>query len=114
MDLATRRGDTAPLPRYQLVDRDGQPADLTGATVVQRFAGAPVAGLACTVDGDPTDGIVRADSRDHFPVVPDGRRQVRFGFETEVTFASGVVQTFPTEGVDTWAFWADLDDKATP
>ena len=112
MDIATKLGDTAPLARYQLVGKDGTPVNLTGATVVQRFAGAPQAGSPCEVDGDPTDGIVRLSSRDHLPDVPDGRRQITVEFETEVTFINGDVQTFPTEGYDRAIIWTDLDHKA--
>ena len=109
MDLVTKAGDTAPLPRYQLTGRDGQPADLTGATVVQRFAGAPAAGSPCTVDGAATDGIVRLVSREHLPL-PAGRRSVTVEFETEVTYADTTVQTFPEAGYDRWIVWTDLDE----
>lgn len=111
-DIATKSGDTAPLARYQLIDKDGQPANLTGATVVARFAGAPVAGSPCEVDGDPVDGIVRLATRDHLPEVPDGRRQITVEFETEVTYLNGTIQTFPTEGYDRLIVWTDLDGKA--
>ena len=111
MDLVTKAGDTAPLPRYQLTGRDGQPADLTGATVVQRFAGAPVAGSPCEVDGDPADGIVRLVSREHLPLPATRRRSVTAEFETEVTYADGTtVQTFPEAGYDRWIVWTDLDE----
>jgi len=111
-DIATKLGDTAPLARYQLVDKDGQPANLTGATVVARFAGAPQAGSPCEVDGDPVDGIVRLASRGHLPDVPAGRRQTTVEFETEVTFLNGTVQTFPTAGYDRIVVWTDLDSEA--
>ena len=110
MDLVTKAGDTAPLPRYQLTGRDGQPADLTGATVVQRCDGAPAAGSPCEVDGDPTDGIVRLVSRTHLPSPGTGRRSVTVEFETEVTYADGTtVQSFPEAGYDRWIVWTDLD-----
>ncbi len=109
MDIATKLGDTAPLARYQLLDKAGQPVNLTGATVVQRFDGAPVAGSPCEVDGDPVDGIVRLASRTHLPSPADGRRSVAIDFETEVTFVNSDVQTFPTEGYDRWQIWVDLD-----
>ena len=112
MDIATKLGDTAPLARSQLVDKDGTPANLTGATIVARFKGAPAAGSPCTVDGDPTDGIVRLASRQHLPGVPDGRRQTTVEFETEVTYINGDVQTFPTAGYDRLVVWSDLDDQA--
>ena len=112
MDLTMKLGDTAPLARYQLVGKDGQPANLTGATVVQRFAGAPAAGSPCTVDGDPADGVVRLASRDHLPSPAGQRRQITVEFETEVTFDGGDVQTFPTAGYDRWIVWSDLDDEA--
>lgn len=108
MDLSTKLGDTSPLARYQLLDRSGQPVNLTGATVVQRFNGAPAAGSPCTVDGDPLDGIVRLSSRAHLPAVSPGG-YTSFPFETEVTYYDGVVQTFPTEGYDQWQVWSDLD-----
>lgn len=109
MEIATKVGDTANMPRYQLFDRDGQPADLTGATVVARFAGAPAGGSPCTVDGDSTDGIVRFTSRTDLPVPVVGRSVVTIGFETEVTYLDGAVQTFPTEGYDRLVIWQDLD-----
>lgn len=111
-EIAVKRGDTYPMPRYQLLDADGAPVSLVGATVVQRFAGAPVAGSPCEVDGDPADGIVRLASRDHLPD-PGDRRVVVIEYETEVTFANGDVQTWPTESFDRLTVWADLDDKAT-
>ena len=110
MDLVTKAGDTAPLPRYQLTGRDGQPADLTGATVVQRFDGAPAAGSPCTVDGAATDGIVRLTSRAHLPDPAVGRRSLTVDFETEVTYADASVLTFPEAGYDRWVVWTDLDE----
>lgn len=109
-DLVTKSGDTYPPPRYQLLDRAGQPADLTGATVVQRFAGAPASGSPCVIDGDAADGIVRLASRAHLPTPPDGRSRVQVQFETEVTFSDATIQTFPTDGYDRWTVWTDLDE----
>lgn len=106
MQLDTTHGDTAPLPRYQLIDKDKQPADLTGITsVVQHFDGAPAAGSACAVDGDPTDGIVRLSSREHLPA-PVGDR-IELDFKTEVTYSDGTKQTFPTGPANTWVVWAE-------
>ena len=109
MDLASKVGDTAPLPRYQLVDVDGTAADLSGATVVQRFAGAPALGSPCTIDGTATDGIVRLTSRDDLPEPASGRQKVKVDFETEVTYSDGTIQTFPTVSYDSWTVWTDLD-----
>ncbi len=108
-ELVTKLGDTNDLPRYQLLDGDGNTVNLTGATVVQRFSGAPAAGSPCTIDGTATDGIVRLTSRTDLPVVPSGRSAVTVPFETEVTYSGGDVQTFPTAGYDRWTVWADLD-----
>ena len=108
MELSTKLGDTSELARYQLLDRNGQPVNLTGASVVQRFRGAPAAGSPCDIDGDPADGIVRLSSREHLPAVSPGG-YTTFKFETEVTYSDGVVQTFPTEGYDDWKVWSDLD-----
>ncbi len=108
-ELVTKAGDTNDLPRYQLLDGDGNAVDLTGATIVQRFTGAPAAGSPCTVDGAATDGIVRLTSRTDLPVPTDSRSSVTVQFETEVTYSGGDVQTFPTVGYDRWTVWADLD-----
>ena len=108
-DLASKVGDTARTPRYQLLDVDGTAADLSGATVVQRFDGAPAAGSPCTIDGSATDGIVYLTSRQHLPVPAAGRQSVVIAFETEVTYTDGTIQTFPTEGYDRWKIWDDLD-----
>lgn len=107
--LEAKIGDTNPLQRYQLEDKDKAPVDLTGATIVQRFIGAPTSGSPCTIDGDATDGIVYLSSRTHFPT-PRSGESLEFSFETEVTFADSSVQTFPTSGYDTWTVWADLDN----
>ena len=108
-DLTTKAGDSYPLQRYQLLDESGQPVSLVGATVVQRFTGAPEAGSPCDIDGDPADGIVRLTSRQHLPVPAPGR-STTLPFETEVTYQDGTVQTFPTAGYDRWTVWADLDE----
>ena len=108
MELVAKSGDTAPLRRYQLTDHEGNPVNLTGATIVQRFDGAPVNGSPCTIDGAATDGIVRLASRADLPVPPAGR-PVTFPFETEVTFADTTVQTFPETRYDSWVIWSDLD-----
>ncbi len=110
-ELVCKLGDTSPLPRYQLLDGDAEPVNLTGATVVQRFAGAPAAGSPCVVDGEEVDGTVRLQSRDDLPE-PRGP-SMTVDFETEVTFADGTVQTFPTAGYDRWTVWADLDGAST-
>jgi hypothetical protein len=108
MDLTTKIGDTADLPRYQLLDGDGDPVDLAGATVVQRFDGAPEGGSPCTV-ADAATGMVRLASRSHLPEPSAGRSTVTIAFETEVTFSDSTVQTFPTAGYDRWIIWQDLD-----
>ena len=108
VDLVTKAGDSYPLPRYQLLDGDGQPVSLVGATVVQRFDGAPEPGSPCDIDGNGEDGIVRLSSRDHLPT-PAAGRSVTVPFETEVTYSGGDIQTFPTAGYDRWTVWSDLD-----
>ena len=108
-ELVTKAGDSYPLPRYQLLDGDSAPVSLVGATVVQRFSGAPASGSPCEVDGDAADGIVRLASRQHLPTPTPGR-SVTVSFETEVTYQDGTVQTFPTAGYDRWTVWADLDE----
>ena len=108
-NLEAKVGDTNPLQRYQLEDKDEQPPSLVGATVVQRFSGAPASGSPCDIDGDPADGIVRLSSREHLPTPRPGR-SVTVSFETEVTYQDGTVQTFPTAGYDRWTVWADLDE----
>ena len=108
-EIAAKLGDTAPLPRVQLLGADGNAVDLTGATVVARFAEAPAAGSPCTIDAPETDGIVRLASRDDLPEPATGRRSVTIEVEWEVTYSDATIQTFPTEAYDKLVIWQDLD-----
>ena len=98
--------DTTPGPRVRCTDRDGNPANLVGATVVLVVPGQP--DIAVTV-ADAADGVVRIPRGTLAP--PAGQVLVHMDYELEVTYASGSVQTFPEAGYSRLTVWRDLDDQ---
>lgn len=104
--MTMKAGDTSPGPLKQLLDRDKAPADITGAEVVMQVRGRP--GQSFPVDIiDAAVGTVRVPRGDLVP--SNGRRWEAFDVEFEVTYADGVVQTFPEGPPDTLFVYADLD-----
>lgn len=94
----TKQNDTTPPIEVVLVDSNGFPVNLTGATVVfhmrVRPAGAvKVNGSAATIVGTASNGRVRynltASDRDTADI---------YEAEFQVTFADGTIQSFPGEG----------------
>lgn len=99
-DFNIKRGDTTPPIESELQDNDGQPVDLTGASV--RFLMKPRGGPTLTVDGaadvdaDPTTGRVSYSWVGPVGVtLGDTDEAGEYAAEWEVTFADGSVQTFP-------------------
>jgi hypothetical protein len=101
-------GDTTDGPRKQLLDRDGNPADLTNnLQVVMQVVGRDVS-FPVTVE-DAEQGIVVTPRGDLD--VPTNRTQQRYRVEFEVTYADGTIQTFPEEGTDVVTVFAQADDR---
>lgn len=96
-DFTIKRGDRLPVFRGTCVDRDGQPANLTGATV--RFymrrksdPGTPVVnGGLMTIVGDPTLGGVEYEWD-----ADDTEDAEMYEAEVEATYGDGKRQTFPS------------------
>lgn len=106
MQWSTKRGDTAPPIRAQILSPAGAPVDLTGASV--RFLLAAQAGGTPLVDGtativDAAQGIVE------YAWAPgDLQAAGQYLAEFEVTWPDGRVQTYPGDGYITVAVVADL------
>lgn len=94
-DLWIKRGDTSPVLTGQLLDGDGRPVPLTGATVALKArnrAGVTVIDAAMTVDDAATAQV-------RYAWVPaNTATQAELEGEVEVTFADSTVQTWPTPG----------------
>ena len=89
-----KTGDTGPTNVTTLLDRDGNPADLTGATVkflMRRGAAVKINAFAEIVD--PAAGTVR-----YHRTGGDTDTVGVYQAEYEVVFSSGDRQTFPEGG----------------
>ena len=103
--LIFKTGDTSPGPRVQLFGRDGNAADLTGATVVMQVEGRADTSFAVTVL-DAATGIVRVPRADL--AAPAGSRS-RYRIEFQVTYLDTTIQSFPENEYQTLTVWSDLD-----
>ena len=103
-----KAGDTGPTNPTTLVDRDGTPANLAGATV--RFVmrptphASPVKIAAAAAVDDAAGGIVHYERQ-----AADTDTPGVFHAEYEVTYSSGRVQTYPESGYITVHISDDLD-----
>jgi len=94
-----KRGDTSPAFTATLRDRNGDPIDLTGATLrflmrtAETFGAGTVIDSAAAIVGAPTDGAMS-----YTWTAPDTLTPGKFWAEVEVTFGSGEVETFPNVG----------------
>ena len=91
-----KAGDTAPAVRAVLLDADGAPVNLTGATVRFIIATKTTPRTAAvdaeaTVDTEPGTVIYEW-------VAGDTAEPGDYDAEFEVTYADGRYQTFPTDG----------------
>ena len=103
---AIKTGDTSTGPRIRLVDRDGSPANLTGATVVMQVRNRPGEPFPTDVV-DAEDGVVAVPRGD----LEGGSARQSWTVEFEVTYSDGTVQTFPEVGYLQLDVWSDLDDR---
>jgi hypothetical protein len=103
--IAIKTGDTSAGPRVRLVDRAGEAANLTGATVVMQVEGRPGVSFPVTIV-DATAGIVRVARGDL--TVPSGKRAT-YRVEFQATYADTTVQTFPENDYTQIEVWAQLD-----
>jgi hypothetical protein len=96
--LIMKRNDTAPVLRRQLVDGNGDPADLTGAEVLfnmrpsRKGLELVIDGVACSIDVDPTTGFATYEW-----VPADTETAGRYLAEFQVTFVNEKVETFPND-----------------
>lgn len=99
-----KRNDTASSFEVQLVDADGTPVNLTGATVqflMSRGSTSTVAAAAVIVDA--ATGTVRYDWQ-----TGDTGTSGTYRAEWEVTDSTNHVQTFPNPGYDEVVISPDL------
>lgn len=91
-DYTLKQGDRLPVISAVLKDSAGAAVDLTGATAKLNIvddAGTAVSRTA-TISATPTDGTITYDW-----VADDVDVAGSFYFEYEITFPSGLKQTFP-------------------
>jgi hypothetical protein len=100
-------GDTSPGPRIQLLDRDKNGVNLTGATVTMQVEGRPGVSYPVTIETELT-GIVRVPRAGLD--VPSGRKW-SWRVEFQATFLNGDIQTFPEDGYGLVWVKAQLDDR---
>jgi hypothetical protein len=102
-----KQGDTLPAIAATLAGADGEPADLTGASVrfLMRTKGSSSSVLvdADATVVDPTEGTVRYDWANG-DTDTTGNHQA----EWEVTFAGGEKQTFPNNAYTTVSIKDDI------
>lgn len=97
MAILMKAGDTAPVVRATLLDEQGAPVDLTGASVkfVMATATEPrtVSVDSAATLADAANGVV-----EYAWAVGDTNEPGSYVAEFEVVYADTSVQTFPTEG----------------
>lgn len=98
MAIRMKAGDTAPVVRATLLDENGDPVNLTGATVKFVMASTTTPRTvhideAATL-ADAANGAVEYPWAEGDTALAAGAYVAEF----EVVFASGEVQTFPTDG----------------
>lgn len=99
-DFWMKQGDTGPVLRRQMVDADGEPVDLTGATDVEfhmRAEGGTVATINAAADPDPDQGTYPGYIEYQWV---DGDTDTAGVFEAEfqATLSDGTIVTFPNRG----------------
>lgn len=97
-----KQNDTSPAIRVQLT-ANGQPVNLTGATIVAHMRGPKVGTRRmpivfedrAMITENVETGIVRLGWR-----AGDTARAGEFQFEVQVTFGDGTIETFPNDGYE--------------
>lgn len=103
--ITFKTGDTAAAQNVQLLDRNRDAVELTGATVVMQVKDHDSA-ISCEII-DAADGTV---SPGRGGLEPDSNKTSKaFLAEFEVTFSDGSIQTYPERDYIEVEVWADLD-----
>lgn len=107
VDLTLKQHDRLPSVAVTLTDLADAPADLTSSTVkfVMGVAGGTPKVTAAATIVAPTLGTVRYDW-----IAGDTDTPGTYSAEWQVTYANGKAQTFPSDGYNTIAIIADLDN----
>lgn len=95
---------THPAPKLQLIDRDGNPANLTGATVKQHVKGTEAA-LDVTVDDAPNGIIIPNKSE----LTVEAHSYQDYLIEFWVTYADDTKDPFPEVGYFRARVWKSLE-----
>ena len=98
MAIKMKAGDTAPVVRATLLDENGDPVDLTGASVKFVMATTTTPKIVkveadCVLESAPA-GVVAYEWAEGDTATAAGEYVAEF----EVVFADAKVQTFPTDG----------------
>lgn len=95
-DFTIRKGDTAPVFDTTLKDPDGNPPDLTGATIVfsmrDQFTGTHLITGSCTIVGSPTLGQISYAWTPTDTAIP-GWYYALF----TVTYSNGKIESYPND-----------------
>ena len=107
MPIQIKRNDRAPLVKSTLLDENSLPVDLTGASVkfvMKTTEAAPSTKVnAAMTLANAAGGVV-----EYAWALGDTDTAGSYVAEFEVTYASGVIQTFPTSGFETVTIHPDL------
>jgi hypothetical protein len=95
-----KQGDTGPVLRKQMLDADGDPVDLTGATDVEfhmRLEGATTAAVNAAADPDPDQGT-NTGYIEYQWIEADTATPGTYEAEFQATLADGTIVTWPNRG----------------
>jgi hypothetical protein len=110
-DFKMKRGDQSPTIKYQLLDDQGDPVDITGFQEV-RFLMRPKTESTLTVDADTNSGVTVTDAANGVVQYEwasgDTDTPGSFEAEWEVTFSGGDKETFPNHDFIDIYITADL------
>lgn len=107
VDMTLKQHDRLPSIAATLVDGNDAPVDITGCVVwfVMALSGTVKVNTIATIVSGPA-GTVRYDW-----AAGDTDTVGTFNAEWEVIFPNGKAQTFPSDGYNTVAIIADLDNE---
>lgn len=108
-----KRHDTWPPITATLRDGEGDPVDLSGASVlfIAQARGESVTKIRAAMTGPDGAALGASGQVEYRLTASDNDVATTYRLEYEVTFADGRKQTFPTSGWDTLIVFEDLDDQ---